>query len=700
MRSRITLRRLAGLAALLVAGPVQAAELRQALPPSPYDILKTRDLETPVMDAVGLCVPSDLDPALDPILEQATAGEWNEARRMLADWARGLDRPDAGLVVLESLLVARKEDTRKRRLRAEDRLRTLLRDESLRAHRLCLRLELARLLLLLDRESEAAAQLRLAERVLEEEGGTAGPHDASSPRQEEIAFGRAEILYRTGRRFDAHLAYRKLAQSRQARLALAARLRLTDLSFDAGKAEEVTREYEAILPRAEAIGASLPGWALRAAEAAIDAGLASRGLRWIERFLESGPSRDSRDVAEIRLADLDVVFDDPLRARKRLAKVSGRRRGDAIGALAAVRAIDLGVSAGSPDQRVEVLLRALREQRRGVRRYALGVLMKELTHRDQLDGALAVATRLAYEGIDPVVTPGYESLLATLLERVVAERREKGECQPLIRALGGRYGILIERANAPEAFVEVGLCFEEMELPWLAATLYRTITRRFGALGAEEVALPLARSSIEIGEVALARRVATAALEQGSPDVIAWKAIVAEADFLEGRERAAARGLEEVLDAPGMGAHRGKLIRMLAGLIRRGEGVEHARFIAERVPGWLDEKDVPAGARAAMLDAAMRAAHALRHAERSEDAAALYRTVDRHAQPGALRSSARFWLGLSGEADARGEAAWGAEPEITLGSPWARVAIFEERFESLASSYGAVSGSAKGPVGR
>ena len=41
--------------------------------------------------------------------------------------------------------------------------------------------------------------------------------------EEEIAFGRAEILYRTGRRFDAHLAYRKLAQSKNARLALAAR---------------------------------------------------------------------------------------------------------------------------------------------------------------------------------------------------------------------------------------------------------------------------------------------------------------------------------------------------------------------------------------------------------------------------------------------------------------------------------------------
>ena len=169
----------------------------------------------------------------------------------------------------------------------------------------------------------------------------------------------------------------------------------------------------------------------------------------------------------------------------------------------------------------------------------------------------------------------------------------------------------------------------------------------------------------------------------------AWKAIVAEADFIDGRKRPAAQGLKEVLDAPEMQAHRGKLIQMLARLIEPGSSLENARFIADRVPGWLAETDAASGAHVAMLEAAMLAAHEFRHAGRNDDASALYRTIDGHAEAGAMRSSARFWLGLAGESDARGEDAWGAEPEITLGSPWARYALFEENFGSLGSSYGA-----------
>ena len=92
----------------------------------------------------------------------------------------------------------------------------------------------------------------------------------------------------------------------------------------------------------------------------------------LERFLESGPPRDARDAAEVRLADLDVLYDDPLLARKRLSGVSGRRRRDPVGSLAAIRAIDLGISPGSPDQRLDLLLTAVRDQRHGVRRYAVG----------------------------------------------------------------------------------------------------------------------------------------------------------------------------------------------------------------------------------------------------------------------------------------------------------------------------------------
>ncbi len=664
---------------LLIAGPLEA-DGSEPLPPSPYDILKSRDLETPLLDAVPFCVPSGLDLAIDPILEQATALEWGEARKMLADWTAGLDQPGPELVLLDAILLGRAAKDRRDLLDSEERFRMLLRDPTLQEHRLCSRLELARVLLLLSRESEAAAQLsRVADLI--------GESDRPSPHDDEVAFWRAEILYRTGNAFDAHLAYRKLAKIRNARLALAARLRLTDLSFDAGKIEDVSAEYEALLPRASAFGASITGWALRASEAAIDVGDLERALRWIERFLEAGPRRDSRDAAEIRLADLDVAFDDPLRARKRLSTVTGRRRGDSIGALASIRAIDLGVSAASPDRRLDTLLKAVREQRRGVRRYALGILMGELALRGDLDGALAVATRLAYEGIDPVVTPRFGSELDELLRRASAKSVETGVCQDLVRALGGRYGILIERTSSIEPFARVGQCFEEMELPWLAATVYRTIARRFGARGAQAVALPLARSSLAIGEMTLARRVAAASLEQHEGDAVAWKAIIVEADFLEGRLDDALTGAREILDAPGIEAERARLLRMFARTLEERGAVEDARFVAERVPRWIPRTPRDSVARANMLEAAMLAAHVLRAADQGAEATALYRAVDEFAEPSALRSSARFWLGLAGVPDAQGRPAWGDDPNVELGAPWGRFAIFERHFGPLARAY-------------
>ena len=667
---------------LAAIGLANTASIAADYLPSPYDILRSRHLETPLLDAVTYCVPGGLDAVLDPVLEQATAGEWREARSMLSDWASGLDRATPELVVLDAVLQTRASEDRAGWLEAEQRLRELLRRDGIEPVEFCIRMELARILLHMSREPEASAQLTRAEQWLER-------RDERGPRLAAVSFWRAEVLYRVGDAFDAHLVYRKLSKVEDARLALAARLRLTDLSFDSGKIDSVSDEYEALLPRASAFGASTTGWALRASEAALDAGEAGRALRWLERFLELGPPRDARDAAEIRLADLDVSYNDPLRARKRLSGVTGRRRSEPIGSLAAVRAIDLGVSPGSPDQRFDILMLALRDQRNGVRRYALGVLMNERAERGDLDGALAVATRLAYEGIDSIVNPEYEKRLDGLLSSVTTG----GDCRQVVRALGGRYGILIERASKPAAFARVGECFEEMELPWLAATVYRSIARRFGTIGAQGIALPLARSSLAIGEVTLARRVASAALEDPSDQEVSWRAVLAEADFADGRAPEAAAGLRRVLasaeaETGALARDRGKWIRLLAlTLDAKGNG-DGASFIAERVPGWLADSNPPPGARAAMLEAAMLAGHQYRREGRDQDAAVLYSAVEREADAGALRSSARFWLGLAESDRQSASSSWGEDPNLEIGAPWARYAVFERHFDPLWKSYG------------
>jgi hypothetical protein len=313
--------------------------------------------------------------------------------------------------------------------------------------------------------------------------------------------------------------------------------------------------------------------------------------------------------------------------------------------------------------------------------------MRELSHRGDLDGALAAATRLAYEGVDPVVTPSYSDQLDEILANILKEGSQRGGCPEIIRELGGRYGILIERASNLAPFTRVGLCFEEMELPWLAATVYRSMARRFGAIRAQTIALPLARASLAIGEVTLSRRVATAALEDPDEDVMAWKAIVAEADFVDGRIDQAVEGLRAVLDSPKIRLERGKLIRLLALTLEKRGQIEDAQYIAERVPRWLEQDQAEPISRANMIEAAMLAAHAHRRAGESEGAMDLYRVVERYSTSDALDSSARFWLGLAGEMDSSGESPWAGDPRSSLVAPWGRLARFEKRYRPIRESY-------------
>jgi len=455
---------------VLLLSAASRGQASEPLPPSPYVLVPGAFLETPLLEAVPYCTPDGLDPVIDPIIEQADAGAWQSARELLGEWIRRQSAPDEALHVLEDVLAARAAPDREAWLAVASRLRARLREASVPDQALCLRMELARILMLLGRESEAAAQWALAERLLD----ARDPPDAS--RRLALAFGQAEVLYRTGMRFDAHLAYRELAHADEPRLAAAARLRLTDLSFDAGRREQVSVEYEALLPRATAFGASAEGWALRAAEAALAVGEHERGLRWIERFVESGPEPEVLDLATIRQADLDVVLGDPTRARARLAELGRRREGEPLAALAAIRAIDLGVSNEAPGDRMERLLEIVRVHPHALRRYALDVLMAELIDRDEVEEALIVATRLAYEGIDPVVTPSFGSRLDDLLERATATAGSESantsgssrtDCVGILGVLGGRYAMLIERASRLEPFVRVGECFERSELPWL-----------------------------------------------------------------------------------------------------------------------------------------------------------------------------------------------------------------------------------------
>ena len=654
--------------------------------PSPVRILNRRELDAPFLDAVSLCVPGDLEDALEGVVEKAAEGDWKAALHALEQSSASLERHSEALIALTAELKAREATTRDARRAADLELQGLIQDPAQKNQQACLRLERARLLMLLQRTPEASAELtRVADDLV---GESVSARDRA--RLAGIAFSKAEILYRMGRRFDAHMAYRKIAGSENPRLALAARLRLSDLSFDVGKTDPASLEYETLLPRATAFGASLDGWSLRAAEAALAAGDASRSLHWLERFSDVSHDRDARDVAEIRRAELELRLADPVAASNRLMELRARHKDDPIGSLAAVRAIDLGVFAGTPAEKAEVLGQTIRRHRYGLRRYALDVLIRDLVSEDAPDRAIAVATRLAYEGIDPAVVPGYTATLDRLLARVMAGG--DASCEQTVRALGGRYAILIERSSSWGPFAQLGRCFERMEVAWLAVPVYRAISRRFGTQGASAVALPLARASLANGEVALARHLADAALEQTPAQSAPWQAIVAEAEFREGRSAFAVKRAREILDATDLELQRSQLVLSLARSLEKSGSLDDARFVAARVPGWLDAPhgETPSADRVRLLEAALLTAHVLRRADVDDASFALYRAIDRNAAAGPLRSSARFWLGLARQADEGDQRAWDLDVLHTLGPPWAPVAAFEEHFESLRDVYAGV----------
>jgi hypothetical protein len=261
-----------------------------------------------------------------------------------------------------------------------------------------------------------------------------------------------------------------------------------------------------------------------------------------------------------------------------------------------------------------------------------------------------------------------------------------------VRALGGRYGILIERASSVGPFAQLGRCFERMELPWLAVPVYRTISRRFGAQGASDVALPLARASLATGDFSLARHMADAALSDESNASAAWEAIVAESDYQAGQNAFASTRAKRVLDAAELDLQRPSLALAMARAAAATSSVADARFLAARLPDWLERQEGEASsvARLRLLEAGLSSAHVLRRAAAHDAAFVLYRAIDRHAEDGSMRSSARFWLGIARQPGAGGARAWGDDVDRTLGSPWARVAGFEERFEGLRDVYAGV----------
>jgi len=652
-----------------------AAPANVELPASPYAIMGSDLLDPPQLDAIAVCVPTRLSMGLGDFEKSIGLRDYEAAQQELDVFAETIAIQDPeerarDLALVRAVLAARQASNRSERLAANGLLEAITRQDRDSERLGCALAESARLLIAMGRLSEAVAANR---RITKAFGWQGDDHRLMLAAR----FYGAEILYRRGDDFDAHLAYREIAGSKHPRIAAAARLRLTDLSFDAGKSRSVQLEYEALLPHGQAFGARMVDWALRASEAALDAGDFAGARAWFELHSEKTEEREARDVVQLRLADLDALQGRPVEAYKRLRSLFGRKGRPDIEALARVRSIDLGVASISPEERIAQLHDATATPNRRVGVYALSVLVHELLLLGQLDAGVAALTRLAYEGADPVLAPHFQSDITALLDRIRIDSGDQPGCRRMIRRLGGRYGVLLDHASDVDPFLALGRCFEILNFHDMAVTLYRDLTRTFGRSIAPKVSLSLARTSLLSGEPGMARAAAEVNLRHGDVDTEAWRALMARAEAALGHSDEARALLRDLLRG-GLGPDsRVELVALFASLLDGRPYDEDTRLLTRQLEA------IPEAERkrfeSTFAEANMKTAQILRRQGRLESAIGFYRVAARHLEEGSRKNEALFWT--------RAPAIDAAPEDEDQTRTWSRLAAYDQTAREMSAKH-------------
>ncbi len=666
------------------------AELGPIARPSPYAILGGRLLATPPFDPALPCGPES--GVAGEVKAALGAGDADLARERLGS----LDAAHAEHAFVSALVQARTAQTaaeaRATRAALAAALAARPREGSppgsgpSGAGRACLRVESARFELLRGRHPEAGAEAR--------RGVARANAVGSAALAERARFLRAEALLAAGRPEEAEPLYRGLARAGDVRVAAAARLRLIDVLFERGEALPRRAEYEKLLARGEDFGARPEAWGLRAAELAIAAGDPRGALDWLQRYARSEPGEVAAAVARVRSADVRAALGQGVHSRVILSPIADKLSREPVGALARVRAIDLGVLRAAPESRIGELRRSARHPHRGVARYASAVLGRELRESGELDAALAVLLRLAHDALAPELEAGLSEELDALLVAAVEEAAEDDGCLRLLSRVGGRRDLFARHARRPDPLLRLARCFEHVGLPDGAQDVYRRLAHQFGGESAGLVHLPLARAAFASGDLPAVRTTAVAWLRRGGPDADEWRLLHGLAELRDQRLASAARVLRPLVRR---GAPEGERWRALASFARAiapaAVTAEDRRLLARALGERPAEVEAEQGAW--LGEAALVAGRAYRDARRRAPAYNYFSLARTLLPPGARRGEAAYWAGaLAAERPDALDAWTAASAEAAL---WARLADHELRMVVPRSAFGRTASGAKRP---
>ena len=601
-------------------------------------------------DAAPACLPGRKVAALAAVREQILAGDLAVARPQLRRIGATLSEQDASeATLLVEVLVLREEPSAANRRS----LREALRDPTSASSQVCAHLELARAELIAGLIPEARTSLLRAVRGIDPKRL---PEDlASSHRHLQ-----AEAFMLSERADQAEPLYEANLAASSEKLAAAAALRLAILrpqdeepasegEPEVGPEERARRHYRRVKQHFDAARVAhldVDVWAALLGELALRADLADAAHIWFSLAQERA-GEDSPEA--IRRADALARADRPDEARLILLHLAERHGGDAIGTLARVRLVDLGLSEEDEVVRRQHLHAASRHLHPRIAAHALDVLAHHLLEADDLDAALAARARLLREAVAPDLIPHAERDLTALLARVGGP---DVDCIDVLRRVGGSRDVLISHAPDPAPILRLGDCYLEFSMPEAALSVYRSASRVFGTELTRQLPMRLARASFLSGDWAAVEAAVRSALASAArPDRARWLLLRGRLKSSTGDLASAGRSLLESLSAPGLPAHeRREAVVELARVAAAGAGPDgwqvQAAAALEQDSLWPEES----------LHLRGELALHLADAGRPGEAGVLerYRMAAEWLSPGVMRERAAFRIGGRDDAPASG----------------------------------------------
>jgi hypothetical protein len=657
------------LAAASLSAQTPAAEA--SLPPSPFRVMHRALRTPPYLDATSACLPPSIAGAPE-IAAQLRAGDIGAVMRALA--RRGEGGAESDLRLLRAVVAARTGGAS-----ARDGIRLTLvgiaASDPRPPARACARLERARLSLLLGRPFDARVDRSQARRL-----GDAVPAE----RALDLSWLEAEELHRTGDDAKAVPLWQALAGGAEERLALAARLRLVESRFPVGgavsaqEAKAAWASFPALLESASAARLDIEPWSLVAGELAIRAGDLSAAHYWLARAELAWRG----GLASIRKADVLVALGRVSDARNTLARVARAAHAVDVRDLAELRIAALDLDAGRIAPALARAQRPARSLHPIVRAEALLLIARaELAGgraNSALDDYLQVARTSELDELAPRLREGLTVSLRELT-------RDGVRCAAVLQELGSRTALLARNAAEVGPLLRIGDCFLQLRMPGAALDSYRELAPRFGA--DPEAALPLrmATAALAAGDLEAVRRALDEQLAKpdrpgGRIAELRWQWLAFALADREGRSRDGLDALERLASAPELPADVRADVEeaLIARLDRAGEAARARTALAASL---ALSPELESGARGY---AWLRLADLALSERDTPSAQAAYARAAALLEPGPLQDRARHHGALLAATKQERRDALALAAKVEPGSAWSRVAELELRIQRLA----------------